>query len=225
MSNAPWNSDTREKALAYLVKGVSPSQCAEALGISPSVISTLMSEEKFAETLAAKKFELSEKHNRHDDTLDELEASLVSKVKELIPMIVRPMELIRAASVVNSMKRRGAPAPIASEVAPVIVQLSLPTAILSRFTLNSHNQVIAAGDQDLVTIQSNKVADLVATKIPSQSRENQYAHNSLSIPDSTAEPNPGIQRQERNSVQEPETARIKYERIDEFGFDYKNQSL
>lgn len=221
MSNVPWNSDTREKALTYLARGVNATQCAEALGVSQSLISQLMSEEDFSSKLAAQKFSQAHKHIRHDDVLDETEAALIAKAKELIPMITRPLEVIRAASLINSMKRRGVGSVDTNSSTPVVVNLTLPVAIMSRFTLNSHNQVIAAGDQELVTIQSNKVADLVATEIPSQSRENQYAHNSLPVAGESAEANRKLQNPNREI---PET-RIKYERIDEFGFDYQNQSL
>lgn len=220
MSNAPWNSDTKEKALVYLAKGVSPSQCAEALGISASAISQLMAEEDFAKKLAERKFDSTSKHIRHDDMLDETEALLIAKARELIPMITRPLEVIRAASVVNSMKRRGAGSAAPTQT-PVVISLTLPTTIVSRFTLNSTNQVIAAGDQELVTIQSNKVADLVATEIPSHSRENQYAHTSLPIPAPSTE----VNRKLPSNQSEIQEARIKYDRIDEYGFDYQNQSL
>lgn len=221
MSNAPWNSDTREKAISYLSKGIAPGNVAEALGVSASAISNLLSEDEFRETLAAKRFELSEKQNRHDDNLDDLEASLIASAKQSIAMITRPLEILRAASIINAMKRRGAQAPDSQNASPVVLNLVLPQAIMSRFTLNSHNQVIAAGDQELVTIQSHKVADLVAEKIPSQSRENQYAHNSLR--ERPPEVDQGISSQKRTT--DIEVAKVKYERIDEFGFDYQNQSL
>lgn len=225
MSNQPWNSDTREKAMMYLTRGVKAEQCAEALGVSPSLISQLMQEEDFAQKLAAAKFSLSHKHIRHDDQLDDTEAKLIERARELLPMITRPLELIRAASMINGMKRRGAGSVDDKSANPVVVNLSLPVAIMSRFTLNAHNQVIAAGDQELVTIQSNKVADLVATKIPSQSRENQYAHNSLPTADPSAEANRRLSIEDRSGAEKIQESRVKYERIDEFGFDYQNQSL
>ena len=73
---------------------------------------------------------------------------------------MRPHEIARTLQIVNGAKRRGAGAPERQQPTHVIA-LNLPTTIQNRFTLNSPNQVVRVGVQDLVTIPSAAVPKLL----------------------------------------------------------------
>jgi hypothetical protein len=156
MSNSP-NSSTEDRALTLLGSGVSPEQAALALGISVSRISQLLSTEEFARQVAELRFQNLQKHNEIDASYDSIEEQLIAKMKELLPMMYRPMEILKAISVINAAKRRGQSAPAALHAQQTVITLNMPTQIIQKFTTNIHNQVIQAGSQELLTIQSGNL--------------------------------------------------------------------
>lgn len=142
------------RALELLGQGVYPEQAAAASGLTPSRISQLLSQEAFAAAVAERRYENLSKHNARDNAYDELEDTLVNKMKDCIPLMMRPQEILRAIQVINAAKRRGSSMPQHITEQQTIINLVLPTQILTQFAVNAQNQVVQAGDQPLLTIQS-----------------------------------------------------------------------
>jgi predicted transcriptional regulator len=145
---------TETRALELLGTGVTPEAVANALGVTVSRISQLLSQEDFAARVAELRFKNLQKHTIRDNSYDELEDDLVSRLRDLMPLMHRPMEVLKAIQVINAAKRRGQSAPDSIIQQQTIVQLNVPTKILQQFTTNINNQVIVAGSQDLNTMQS-----------------------------------------------------------------------
>jgi hypothetical protein len=80
-ATVPLFNQTQIKALSLLSSGVTPEQCALALGLTPSAISQMVSDEVFAGRLAEMKFDALRKHNARDDELDALEDALIAQLK------------------------------------------------------------------------------------------------------------------------------------------------
>lgn len=146
-----------QRALKLLGNGVMPEQVASALGVTASRISQLLSDEVFAEKVATLRYEHLQKHNDRDDAYDGIEDELLKKLKHALPMMIKPETILRAITVVNAAKRRGSSAPQQTINQQTVVQLVLPTAITQRFAVNANNQVIKAGDQELLTMQSGNL--------------------------------------------------------------------
>jgi predicted transcriptional regulator len=155
-------TSTQERALSLLGKGVSPEQTALALGVTPSAISQLLSEEEFAEEVAKLRFTNLAKHSERDEKADLLEDALLERVKDLLPFISRPLEAVRAYQIINSAKRRGQSTPESITAQNEVVQLVMPVQIINQYTVNSHNQVIKAGEKDLITMQSGGMQKFLA---------------------------------------------------------------
>lgn len=153
-----------ERALSLLGQGVIPEQAAAASGLSASRISQLLSQEDFASRVAELRFESLSKHNERDAAYDSLEDELIEKMRDCLPLMVRPQEILRAISVINAAKRRGASAPESITNQSTVINLVLPNQILTKFTLNQTNQVVQAGDQPLVTIQSGTLLNQMKEK-------------------------------------------------------------
>lgn len=153
-------SSTESRALELLGAGVAPETVANALGVTASRISQLLSDEEFARKVTERKFETLQKHNARDTTYDELEDTLIEKFKDTLPLMHRPMEILKAMQVINSQKRRGSSTPESIHTQQTIVNLTVPVQVLTKFTRDINNQVIEAGNQTLLTIQSNKLQDL-----------------------------------------------------------------
>jgi hypothetical protein len=70
----------------------------------------------------------------------------------------KPMEILKAIQIINQAKRRGTSTPEAILEKREVVSLVMPVQIINRFTTNIQNQVIQAGSQELLTIQSGTLA-------------------------------------------------------------------
>lgn len=157
-------TSTQDRALSLLGQGVSPEHTALALGVTPSTISQLLSSPEFAEKVATLRFTNLAKHSERDNRADSLEDKLLEKIEDLLPFISRPLEAARLYQIVNSAKRRGQSAPESITNQHEVVQLVMPVQIINQYTVNSNNQVIKAGQQDLVTVQSGRMQHLLASR-------------------------------------------------------------
>ena len=155
--NLSTTTSTEARALELLGSGVAAETVASALGVSVSRISQLLSDEGFANQVAELRFQNLQKHNTRDSKYDSLEDPLSGKLEENLPMMMRPLEILKAIQIVNGAKRRGQNAPDSILQGSTIVKLVLPTQIVNQFsvTTNIQNQVVKAGEQDLITIQSS----------------------------------------------------------------------
>ena len=151
------NSTTETRALSLLGQGIPPIAVANALGVDISRISQLLAQEDFASAVIEKKFESLSKHNERDGLIDSIEDALLIKLKDTLPYMTRPMELLKSFQVINLAKRRGQSAPESLTSKQTVVQLNIPSIILQRFTSNIHNQVVQVGEQSLITIQSGQL--------------------------------------------------------------------
>jgi hypothetical protein len=157
-------TSTKERALVLLGQGVGPEMVASAIGVSVSAISQLISDPEFAAAVAEARYTNLIKYNERDTEYDKLEDTLLSKLKDLIPYMLRPMEILKAIQVINSAKRRGAVVPESIANPSQVVQLVMPVQILQQFTVNSSNQVIKTGEQELITVQSGQMSKLLEKK-------------------------------------------------------------
>jgi hypothetical protein len=154
---------TESRALSLLSQGLGPEVVAAAVGVSTSRISQLLSTPEIAAQVAEGRYENLAKHNTRDLAYDQMEDSLLEKLKDCLPFMMRPMEILKAIQVINAAKRRGSSAPESITSQQTVVQLIMPTQILQSFTTNINNQVIKAGQQDLVTVQSASMDKLLSS--------------------------------------------------------------
>jgi len=148
-------SSTESRALSLLGAGVSAEQVAAALGVSASRISQLLADESFSAQVTTLRYETLSRHNMRDSNYDTLEDTLAEKLSGLVPLMMRPMEVIKSLQIVNSLKRRGQSAPEQLTTAQQVVNITVPNLIVNKFVTNVQNQVIRAGQQELLTIQSS----------------------------------------------------------------------
>ena len=153
-------SSLEDRALKLLGSGISAEHTALTLGVTASAIAQMVSKEDFAIKLAELKYESLQKNNVRDGELDSMEDSLIKQLKSVMPMVMRPMELIRLFQIVNSAKRRGASNPEQITQKQQVVRLTLPIQIINKFQVNGQNQVIQVDDQNLVTVQSGQMSHL-----------------------------------------------------------------
>ncbi len=164
MANVP--TSTEERALALLGSGVAPVVVASSLGVSESRISQLLSDDAFASQVATLRYESLQKHNARDGAYDDLEDKLIEKMQDCIPLMHRPMEILKAISVINAAKRRGQSTPESIVEKQQIIQLQIPVQIINKFQTNLQGQVTTittsdSKEQNLLTIQSGSLDSLI----------------------------------------------------------------
>lgn len=159
---------TQEKMLSLLGGGYPPSVVASSLGVSESYVSQMMSLDWFASQVQEIKFLNLRKHTELDDRYDDLEDKLLTKLDKLIPLLVRPMDVTRVLQTVNNAKRKGAGSQGPGLVQNNIIQLSLPPALLQRFTANVHNQIVEVHNG---TGQQNSIVTTSSGSLERLSRE------------------------------------------------------
>ena len=130
------------RILELLGTGLSPEIVASAAGVTPSYISQLLSEPSFSAQVTQLRFDNLQSATNRDRKYDDIEDALIAKMQDLLPMMYKPLEVLRAITVINGAKRRGASAPETIHMNNTVVNLVIPTQILQKFTVNSANQVV-----------------------------------------------------------------------------------
>lgn len=189
----PHHSTNATRLIQYLTAGVTPAEAARALGITPGAVTQLMQQPEVSAELEKAREEQLQRSTAIDAKYDALEDKLLTQLERTVPLLLRPAEIANVLTRVNQAKRRGA-GHTATAAPAKILQLNLPIAIQTKFVLNSSNQVITAGEQELVTIQSGSVPKLIEAQ-----REAQNA----------------------STLQPPIKSQVLQE--DEFGFTYERQ--
>lgn len=154
-------SPTEDRVISLLGAGVSPEFTAAAVGITPSRLSQMLSNEEFAKRVAEAKYKNLQRHNEIDARYDSLEDKLLTKLEEKLPLMMKPETVLNAIKIVNAAKRKGASNPTQITTKQQVVSIMLPQAILQQFVVTNDNQVIKAGEQELITMPSGALRDRV----------------------------------------------------------------
>lgn len=144
-----------DRALVLLGAGIGGEAVANALGVTPSRISQLLSNQVFSDAVSTLRYENLQKHNNRDASYDTIEDRLLASLENNLGFILKPRDLLQAISVINSAKRRGQSSPDQVVNQQNIVNLILPTIIAEKFTVNVDNQVTRAGEQELHTLPAS----------------------------------------------------------------------
>jgi len=147
------------RLLAVLGSGATPAEASRHLGITEGYISQLMAKEEFRDEVLSRRFSSMQAFKDRDAKYDSIEDALIAKLEQSIPLLYKPAELLNAVVRINAIKRRGSPEITPAVINQTVVNLQLPTLITDKFVRNSNNQVVSAGEQSLVTIQSGALMD------------------------------------------------------------------
>ena len=140
-----------------LAAGQNRTEAARQLGITPSAVTQLAAQDDVKEAIRTQQLKRA---TELDAKYDAIEDKLLSQLERTVPLLMRPGEIAKVLQVVNGAKRRGVAASAPTGPAQIL-QLNLPIAIQNRFVVNSSNQVVSAGAQDLITISTGGVQKLL----------------------------------------------------------------
>jgi len=159
---------TEDRAAALLGAGIPAETVAASLGVSPARISQLLSDDAFAARVAELRFASLQKHNARDASYDGIEDALLERLEKTLPLMHKPMEILKAIQVINGAKRRGTSTPDSIIEKQQVMHLTIPIQIVNKFATNLQGQVTSVSDgvkeQSLVTIQSGSLDSLLKEK-------------------------------------------------------------
>ena len=154
------------KAVHYLSLGLSPSQVASIVGVSPGRISQLLADPAIKEQIAIKELENSEKSTEEA----RIDAKLLSVKNTLLDGMMTSsheatfMELARAYEMISraeSLKKNPLPLAGTNLFAGMTVQISIPQRVLEHeIHVTGEKEVIAIGDKTLAPLPSAQVTEL-----------------------------------------------------------------
>lgn len=160
----PHHSTHASQVISYLKSGVTPIEISRALGITPGAVTQLMATPEVATELTRLREEQAIRSSAIDAKYDSIEEKLLNQLEKTIPLLMRPGEIAGVLTRINAAKRRGVAHAVQTGPAQVL-QLNIPIALQSKFVVNGLNQVVEAGDQTLVTMQSGNIAGLARTAL------------------------------------------------------------
>lgn len=161
-------SHTQSKALSLLGKGISSVMVASTLGVSESLISQFLADGRFAEEVTKLKLATLQKQTSIDDKYMESEEKLVDKLLKVIPLMTKPMDILRGIQTINATKRRGMAEVTGTSGQSTIVNINLPQVMAARFISNGHNQIVEIQDEQgtrsLITSTVSEVSKFAAAQ-------------------------------------------------------------
>lgn len=146
----------KDQILEMLARGFKRGQLKEALGVSDSYISEVVSEntEKLEEL--KKKFV----EERLDAKYTDIEESTLKQLKDSISMMETPL-LLRTLEVVQKARQKAIPTAPINNFNITKVSLSLPASIQkSDLIVNSKAEIVGFGDQSLAALPSSALPQL-----------------------------------------------------------------
>lgn len=154
-----------KEAVVSLAGFVKPSAIAEGLGISKGRVSQIFAENP--ELTALVQPAATPESAQITEIQDRLELKLLQKFEEKIElsaMMMKPLELLKAVSMVNAMKRRaGGPAGFGDALpgttnTNVVVLSGLPPPRVPSIVMSQRGEIIEAGGRTLVSASKEMVA-------------------------------------------------------------------
>jgi transcriptional regulator with XRE-family HTH domain len=161
------SKDLQDKALQLLGDNIGLTQVAAALGITPSAISQLISDdEEFAAAVQARKLAKLELGNNLDAKYDALESKLLDKLERTVAFEMNPVRVSAILSRVNAAKRRNSSTAPTDLVPQDITTISMPTVIVNNMQVNVQGQVVSVDEKEIITANKTQLARLLLENIP-----------------------------------------------------------
>lgn len=163
--------NNQRKALQLLGQGVSPIMVASTLGITEGAVSQYLAEPRFALEVQKLKLAILQRQTGIDNKYMEAEERLVDKLLKTVPLMTKPMDILRGIQVINATKRRGLADGAGTTLGSQVVQITLPGQFAAKFVTDGKNQIVEiehdSGTRSLVTASASSLDQLAAEVIRS----------------------------------------------------------
>lgn len=154
---------SNEKRIVELMgAGHPPVVVASTLGLSESRISQVVAQAEVAELIAQLRYAELNKYQAIDAEYDSLESALQKKFRKVLPLMIKPEQILRGLQTINAAKRRSVAAPESATQSSEIVSIRLPASFSGKFAVafDADGRATKAGDQHLLTAQLSALPKL-----------------------------------------------------------------
>jgi hypothetical protein len=206
---------TQDKIKELLGTGLSNEVVASSIGVHPSYISQLMSDEDFYNSVIELRTKNLAAHTVRDRNLDGIEDTLIKKMSEMLDsgMVYKPHDILKFFQVLNNAKRRGVTPAEATVVNNTVVNLSLPPIVQKQFSFktNSANEVVEVEGQTMITMPAAHLLESLIennTEDSDEQKKLKYEQVKKFLPQAAFEPSSPIVEKllEEAKVGDPEDA-------------------
>jgi len=133
-----------ERIKELLGNGLTNEVVASAVGVTPSYISQLMSQEEFSADVVALRTKTLMAATARDRSWDGIEEKLLDKLEQVVSsgMIYKPQDLLRALVVANNAKRRGNTVQDSLVANKTVISINIPVTVMNHYKKNAQGEVI-----------------------------------------------------------------------------------
>ena len=155
---------SKDRIKQLLGNGLSNEVVASTIGVHPSYITQLMSDEEFNREVIELRTKTLTSHTIRDRSLDAIEDKLINAIADRVDdhSIYKPSDLLHAFRIVNGAKRRGVDVAQSTVINNHVVNLALRQQTVLSFKTNSVNEVVEVEGQTMVTMQASSLLEKLA---------------------------------------------------------------
>ena len=147
----------RDKIRDLLGAGLSASTVANAVGCDVSNVTHMMADATFRQEVIELRAQNLQAASKRDTKIDELEDSILDKLKDTIDGFYKPRDILMAASVINRMVRRGVAATDHLGGQQTIVNLQIPVIVQQKVVVSEKGEVVEVNGQTMVTMPAQQL--------------------------------------------------------------------
>lgn len=147
-----------QRIISLASSGMSGVSIASMLNVDKSYVSQILGKEHITEAVQLKTLAINASYQELDDKWDSLEEALLDKVTKQLPFldVKAATNLLIAAN--NAKRRRGLEQQIANQNNQInVTNITLPSRIVSRFTVNENNEITEVDGKILDTMPSRNL--------------------------------------------------------------------
>lgn len=198
---APVAETLQGRIQKLLGQGLPTSVVASAVGCDPSYVSQLLENEEFKNTVLLTRATKAEGAVTRDGKWDKIEDMALEQAEKMLPLVTRPSDLVRLASMANSAKRRAAEYSGASETGAPVVNIILPAMAAVHFQINVNSQVVEIDGRSTAALPTKHLMEIVKDRRAARESKGTVSVEVSNFPTLQAPVETAVQITERKKVE------------------------
>lgn len=164
LATADTGTTLASRIKSLLGRGLSGNIVASSVGCDPSYISQLMENEDFKREVLELRARGAEGAIERDGKWDSLEQKALSKMEEILPMVMRPADIIRIAQIANAAKRTARELANGGDTAGDVVKITLPASATVYLQMNAQSQVVQIDDRSTAPLPTSHLQKMLTDR-------------------------------------------------------------
>lgn len=158
---------SKSQIIALAEAGISNTLIAARCEVSESYVSQVLAENSIKSKVLEAQLSLLDERTKRDARYDEIEDTLLTKLKSKLPDIYKPQDILRSLVAINRAERRGATsqqlAELANKKESSTIAIELPERIRTRIIKSASREIISVNERAMVTMDSRLLLEEVTS--------------------------------------------------------------